>query len=238
MVELVGWHGDGPRLSLGALIDDPEAEVRRWAADLALDCERVRDVLVPVSNLLNGLRGPTLTGQGTPRNPFRCAPAGVSQAPGLAVWLEPGCPLVQPPNRFDTGRLWSSEPLEPAELAAVIASSGAIVPSIADLLVARNGLAEGLTLLRQRWVGTDGLVAAPASLPDGVGSVVVPGVSYTDLVARGATRRTGLRRPRPDPHGPGPRRRGTGAARRSSRRHDLRRQRQHRRRGRRTPRDR
>ena len=187
MVELVGWHGDGPRLALGALIDDPEAEVRRWAADLTLDCERVRDVLVPVSNLLNGLRGPTLTGQGTPRNPFRCAPAGVSQAPGLAVWLEPGCPLVQPPNRFDTGRLWSSEPLEPAELAAVIASSGSIVPSIDDLLVARNGLAEGLTLLRQRWVGTDGLVAAPASLPDGVGSVVVPGVSYTDLVARGAT---------------------------------------------------
>jgi hypothetical protein len=187
MVELVGWYGDGPRLSLGGLVADPEAEVRRWAADLALDCERVRNVLAPVSNLLNGLRGPTLTGQGTPRHPFRCAPAGVSQAPGLAVWLEPGCPLVQPPNRFDTGRLWSSEPLEPAELAAILARSGTIVPSIGDLLVARNGLAEGLELLRQRWIGTDGLVAAPASLPDGVDSVVVPGVSYTDLVTRGAT---------------------------------------------------
>lgn len=187
LVELVGWAGDGPRLSLAGLIADADVEVRRWAADLVLDCERVRAVLVPLSNLLNGVRGPTLTGQGTPRHPFRCAPAGVAQAPGLAVWLEPGCPPVTPPNRFDLGRLWSSEPLEPAELAAVLGHAGTVVESIGELLVGRGGLADGFDLLRQRWIGTDGLVAAPASVPDGVTAVVLPGAAYIDLVAMGST---------------------------------------------------
>jgi hypothetical protein len=78
-------------------------------------------------------------------------------------------------------------PPEPGEVVAHLRRAGAVLPDVADLLVGRDGLADGLAGLVTRWADTDGLVAAPATMPDGVGAVELPGYSYDELVALGGT---------------------------------------------------
>ena len=186
LLQLLGWRGDGPRLSLGELIAHPDTAVGSWLSELALDCDRVREAMSPVALLLSGFRG-GVQGSGSPDDPFRCRMGGDGRAPGLAVWLEPGCPPSRDLASLDTLALRAGVPVAPAELVAVMTAAAQVEPAIGDLLAGREGLPQGMELLRERWTGSDGVVAPPAALPDGVAREVLPDTSYDELVAAGAT---------------------------------------------------
>jgi hypothetical protein len=184
---LLGWNGRGARLDLAGLLGaQPELEVEAWLGELLLDCGRLRTALAPVTALLSGFSRSQPFGIGSERSPFRCPVAGEPRAPGLAVWLEPGCP----PRSDDLARplsgLSPDVPPEPGALVGALQIAARTLPDVADLLVGRDSLAEGLRLLQERWTGTDGLVGQPVALPDGVTPIEVPGYSYEELVALGS----------------------------------------------------
>ncbi|RLU03042.1 MAG: hypothetical protein D9N11_06105, partial [Ketobacter sp.] len=186
LLSLVGWSGSGARLQLGELISHPETALRSWLGDLILDCSNVRTVLSPMAYLISGFRLSAPMGSGNERDPFRLAIAGEPRAPGIAVWLEPGCrmPLDRyepPPGFFDR-----SEPPEEGVLVAALRDAGRTIPDLKDLLVGRENLAQGLQNLSDRITGTDGLLGQPAVLPAGVNGVDIEGYSYRELVALGA----------------------------------------------------
>lgn len=184
VTELLGWVGTGPRLGLDVLLGaDPAAGVEAWVAELLLDCSRVRAALGPVAGLLSGFSITSPLGDGTARSPYRCPVAGEPRAPGVAVWLDPGCP--HPPERPSTQvtTLLEGEPPEPEAIAGLLRSSA--LPDVVELMVGRDSLADGLAQLTDRWRATDGLVGEPASLPTGVTPVTLPGLSYAELLARG-----------------------------------------------------
>src|SRR5687768_9805914 len=53
LLELIGWKGEGPELSLAALVEsDPALAIKLWLAELALDCDRVRDAMGIIARLL------------------------------------------------------------------------------------------------------------------------------------------------------------------------------------------
>jgi len=186
LLDLIGWSGEGARLRLAELIDDPQAALRRWLADLALDCDNVRTALGPVSYLLSGFQRSSPSGSGNRNDPFRSPVAGVAWAPGLAAWLEPGCPL--PLQRYEPapGFFDLDEPPEEGVLVAALRDAARALPELRDLLTGRDRLEEGLRSLADRFTGTDGVLARPAVLPDGVTGIDMPDYSYRELVAMGA----------------------------------------------------
>ncbi|RLT96974.1 DUF6603 domain-containing protein [Ketobacter sp.] len=186
LLNLVGWSGQGARLQLGELISHPETALRTWLGDLILDCSNVRTALSPLAYLISGFRLSAPLGSGNERDPFRLAIAGEPRAPGVAVWLDPGCrlPLTRyepPPGFFDR-----SEPPEEGVLVAALQDAGRSIPDLKDLLVGRQSLAQGLQNLSDRITGTDGLLGQPAVLPPGVNGIDIEGYSYRELVALGA----------------------------------------------------
>ncbi|MEJ1109450.1 MULTISPECIES: DUF6603 domain-containing protein [unclassified Kribbella] len=187
LLDLVGWKGSGAHLSLAGLVGaDPGAALQAWLADLVLDCERIRLGLGPVAALLSGFSRSIPLGTGSARNPFRCPVTGEARAPGLAVWTDPGCATGYEDLVQRLGALTGGELPDPAAIAGVLRGSALALPDVADLLVGRDSLAEGLGLLLTRWTGTDGLVGLPATMPDGVTTVELGGLSYDELVALGS----------------------------------------------------
>ncbi|MGE3443366.1 MAG: DUF6603 domain-containing protein [Acidimicrobiia bacterium] len=188
LVGLVGWDRlASPRLSLGDLLASPGDALEGWLADLVLDCENVRTVLAPIAALLSGFRITQVIGSGSQRSPYRAPLAGEPLAPALVAWLDPGCP--PPPTRVGLAldRLTNADTApEPGEIVALLTDAAYHLPDIADLLVSRDSLAAGFTTLIDRWTATDGLVAEPAVVPDGVTTVSFDGVSYDELAALGA----------------------------------------------------
>jgi hypothetical protein len=187
-LRLIGWTGEGPHLALDQLFGgDPRVAVEAWLADLLLDCERLRIGLSPVAAVLSGFALRQPEGVGSERSPMRCPVAGVSAAPGLAAWLTPDCPPRVEDVIHPVSDLMGEVPAEPPALVGALAMAGRALPDVAELLVGRDGLAEGLALLGARWVGSDGVVGAPAAVPDGVRTpIVLPGTSYGELVAQGS----------------------------------------------------
>jgi len=185
-LDLVGWSGTGARLPLSALLSDPGSALESWAGDLVLDCEHVRNAMSPLTCLLSGFRQRSPLGTGNERTPFRAAIAAEPQAPGIAVWLDPGCAI--PRGRYEpaAGHFDLSEPPEPETLAAALKSAGTALPDLEDLVTGRDSLADGLRALLDRLTGTDGLLGRPISLPDGVNGIDLEGLSYRELVAYGA----------------------------------------------------
>ncbi len=186
MLELIGWTGEGARLRLTELISDPAAACRTWLADLVLDCDNIRIALGPLSYLLSGFQRSTPLGSGNAQDPFRSAISGEPRAPGLAAWLEPGCPLPlhryePPPGYFD-----SDEAPDADTLVKALRDAARVLPDLRDLLTARSRLDEGLALLAGRFIGTDGLLGRPQVLPDDVNGIDLYGYSYRELVALGA----------------------------------------------------
>ncbi len=181
---LLGWSGSGPRLELGALLGaDPRAAVEAWLADLVLSCGRVEAALGPLAGLLSGFTRHAPNGTGNRRDPFRCPVAGEPRAPGLYAWLEPGCAVPLPRLRLDLDPLLSAVVPEAGTVAEVLRL--APLPDVADLMLGRDSLGDGLDQLADRWSGTDGVVAEPTTLPPGVTAVSLAGLSYDELVARG-----------------------------------------------------
>ncbi|HEY4315383.1 MAG TPA: hypothetical protein VGO19_07755, partial [Actinomycetes bacterium] len=76
-----------------------------------------------------------------------------------------------------------------ATLAASLAAVAPGIHDLADLLVGRERIGEGLDSLVTRWAGTDGVVSAPSTLPGDVGLTLLDGMSYVELVAAGRERR-------------------------------------------------
>ena len=191
LLGLAGWTGTGAHLSLAGLVGaDPDSDaaqtVRTWLADLVLDCDRVRAALGPAAALLSGFGTSVPGGTGTARDPFRCPVSGEPRAPGLAVWLDPGCPPVLDELAQVMSGAGAGEVPDGATINGVLRAAGRAVPDLADLLVGRDSLARGLDLLLTRWAGTDGLVGRPSALPDDVASVELGGLTYAELVARGS----------------------------------------------------
>lgn len=192
LVGLVGWGrppgvGGVAHLPLSGLVGaDPAAAVREWLADLVLDCDRIRFALEPIAALLSGFSLGAPLGAGSARSPFRCPVASEPRAPGLAVWLDPGCAPVFDRQRPPVATLTTSSPPTTAAVVGLLRGTAAALPDLADLLVGRDSLADGLDLLKARWLGTDGLVGQPAALPTGVTGHELPGLTYDELVAFGS----------------------------------------------------
>ncbi|WP_152207342.1 DUF6603 domain-containing protein [Marinobacter changyiensis] len=184
-LDLMGWPGNGARLSLSALLADPKSALESWMGDLVLHCDHVRHAMSPLCYLLSGFRQWAPLGTGNERRPFRAAIATEPQAPGLAAWLDPGCAI--PHGRYEpaAGYFDYSEPPEPATMAAALRSAGTELPDLDDLMTGRDSLADGFRALLDRLTGTDGLLGRPASLPDGVIGVDLTGLSYRELMAYG-----------------------------------------------------
>jgi len=185
ILDLTGWAGTGAHLSLRELIDDPGAALQSWVSELVLNCSHVREAMSPLTYLLSGFREWAPLGTGNERRPFRAAIAADARAPGLAVWLDPGCAI--PRGRYETapGYFDYSEPPEPAVMAAALKSAGSELPDLADLMTGRDSLHDGFQALVDRLTGTDGLLGRPVSFPDGVTGVDLPGLSYRELMAYG-----------------------------------------------------
>ena len=199
---LLGWSGQGGRLPLAALLGpDPATAVRTWLADLLLDCDTVRSALGPVAALLSGFALSAPTGSGNADDPFRAPVAGAPRAPGIRVWADPGCAVPSGVVDVATGRLLGSPPPEPDTVVDVLRAAALRLPEVAELLVGRDSLADGLGLLADRWTQTDGLVGTPATLPPDVGSLELAGLSQPEIAALG---RSGLLLPQvtgPEPVG-------------------------------------
>lgn len=186
LTDLIGWNGEGARLSIEQLMNDPAAALEAWMGDLVLDCTNVRLAMGPLSYLFSGFRQWGPLGTGNERWPYRAAIAAEPNAPGVAVWLDPGCDIhrgrYQPPaGNFDAG-----EPNELASIADAIRAAGTELPDLAELMTGRDRLDEGFQALVDRFTGTDGLIGRPASLPSGVNGIDIGGLSYRELVAFGA----------------------------------------------------
>lgn len=187
LLELAGWTGSGARLSLEGLLGlDPGAAVQAWLADLVLDCDNVRTALGPVAALLSGFHTSVPFGSGSVRTPYRCPVAGEARAPGLAVWMDPGCATDFAELLPRLTALSIGEEPEPATIVGVLRGAAVALPDVGDLMVGRDSLAEGLGLLLTRWTGTDGLTGQPATLPDDVTALELGGLSYDELVALGS----------------------------------------------------
>ncbi len=181
LVTLAGWEGGAPRLALGGLLADPVAAVQAWLPDTLLDCAVLRRLLAPVAGLLAATTTPRLYGYGTADVPYLAPIAAHRQAPGVAAWLEPGCP----PYSEQLGTIsagGTADPTIDGAVAALVAAAE-VLPDVADLLQARPGLADGMAALVARWVGTDGIVGLPTTVPTGVTTLVLDGFGYDDLAA-------------------------------------------------------
>jgi hypothetical protein len=188
LIDLAGWDTRvNGRLSLAGLIADARAALSEWLADVVHDCDNVRLVLGPFVALLSGFRFTAPIGSGSDRSPFRCLVAGEPRAPGVAVWLDPGCPPTPLRIGLALDRLTGRDtPVEAGDIARLCTDAALTLPDVADLLVSRPGLADGLNTLVNRWHLTDGLVAAPAAIPVDVTAVIFYGFGYDELVALGA----------------------------------------------------
>ena len=185
VVDLLGWSGQGARLSLeGLLTGDAVATVEAWVADLVLDCEHVAWALGPVAALLSGFTLSRPFGTGNADDPWRCPLAGERRAPGLRVWADPGCAVTKTDAGIDLGAIVGAEPPELETVVATLRTAGEIAPDLADLMVGRDSLQLGLEGLATRWAQTDGVVG-PTTLPDGVTASVFEGLGYDTLLALG-----------------------------------------------------
>src|SRR6185295_16838989 len=117
----------------------------------------LRLALTPVAALLSGFNHLEPLGSGGERDPWRCPVTNEPGAPALAVWLSPACPPATnlPPA---VNQLGGETPAEPEALVEALQSAAETMPDVADLLVGRVHLADGLTELRSRWAGTDGVI--------------------------------------------------------------------------------
>ncbi len=193
VLELIGWLGDGAYLPLAELIVEPMAALKRWLADLVLDCDNTVTALIPLTELLSGFTVHRPLGFGSRQRPYRAPIAGEHGAPGVSVWLDPPCPLPDSeaesesrPGTFDA----PGDDPGPGIVAALHHAADALT-GIGDLLVGRPGLADGLGQLVERLTGTDGVIGRPETLPVGVTGHDAAGYGYRSLVALGAIDRLG-----------------------------------------------
>lgn len=185
VTDLFGWGTGGRNLALGDLLSanvpHTEAAIAAWVADTALDCANLRramGVLATVTSV-GARRDPF--GSGSADSPFIAPVTRDPRAPGIAAWLEPGCPAMA--DAFSSTGLDARQDVTLDAAVGYLRDAATSLPDIAGLLVGRPGLLDGLTSLVSRWVGTDGVVGAPVSMPSGVESVTLDGLGFDELLA-------------------------------------------------------
>jgi hypothetical protein len=190
---LIGWTTDpvesGPHLRLADLVADPDAALRRWLLELALSSNP--DVLARAAGLAGRLLGARdgagfglVTGSGTPGDAYLIHLAAGANVPALAVWWTPDGPAQRTITEVpETIRDWRpGDPGVPSvTLADALDHEATQAEDVADLLRGRPPTEAGLDALAARWVGTDGLVAPPASAPAGVDVRALPGAHHGTL---------------------------------------------------------
>lgn len=156
------------RLRLADMIDDPETALRDWLPQLLLS-DAGPKALEILADLFGG-SGPVhgfLEGTGHPDDPYRFAIA--EGLPNIAVWFPPAgleLHMVAAPEALQRWR--PGDPGLPAEaLAACLEAEATVASDVRELIEGRD-LSGGLAALGQRWVGGDGLIVPPPSVPAGI----------------------------------------------------------------------
>jgi hypothetical protein len=169
VLDLLGWRaGRSPVLSLPDLVTDPMAAIAAWAPQLILE-RGATAVMGLLADLLAavGPVGVVPLGTGHPDDPYR-----IDLGPGVpqpALWFPPsgleprGTAVPASVQAWRPGRPGlSSDDLEDA-----LEGEATLDPEVADLVRGR-ALASGLDALVERWTGSDGRIAPPATPPDGI----------------------------------------------------------------------
>ena len=187
VVSLLGWSGSGPRLSLGGA---PRAPIPSrpsrpgwptwsWTASGSA----TRSARSPGCSAASP--GAPRWAAGTDATRSVAPSPGEPRAPGLAVWLDPGCAVPDRGSGSVSTRCWA--PSRPSPRRSRRCCAAAPLPDVADLLVGRDSLGTGLSQLADRWTGTDGIVGAPGPSPTTSPRSTCEGKSYDELVAFGLT---------------------------------------------------
>jgi len=172
---LLGWDGAATvrTLSLSALVDDAQAELRRWAS-VTIGVDPVQRTVTDAAALTAAVT--TLADAlGIPLPEA----AGLRDAP--FAWALPGVQLLAAVAGSDVARLasrvtgtfagWSpGDPLPgPADVLAGVAADAGVDPLLADVLAGRSPGVDMIEGLVARWTDTDGvLTVAAAAVPAGV----------------------------------------------------------------------
>ena len=180
VIGMLGWapraaaRVEPVRLGLAALLADPAAALRAWAAGvLAGDHELLQRAVSMLASLLTGTREGAyglLGGAGSPLNPWRLPLAAGPLAAELVLWVGPHGPL---PGVGIVSRPWQAwrpgmDGLPVDVLAEAIDEQATRAADMAALRAGRDNLAEGFEALILRWVGSDGRIVAPQTGPAGV----------------------------------------------------------------------
>jgi large repetitive protein len=186
LTRLLGWlpgeGGDLSRLPLEALIQDPVAAVRAWVAALvrqgAVAQLARRLALVITGPAAPGLPAGTYRGRGDAHSPLAIPLAGGAADPLRVELLLWAGYVANDPGPLAPGSLIAAlgEPTDDANpspgaerVAAALERAGSVSDQVADLMVERRDLSDGLTALATRWTDTDGMVrAADAVLSDAI----------------------------------------------------------------------
>jgi hypothetical protein len=181
VVALFGWvrgappvgDADPARLSLQALLADPQAALQAWLAGIVKgDSELLRAGLQMLATLLTGtLQGDwgVLDGRGSPRRPWRVPLSVGPLSAELLAWVGPeGLPagntfVLRPWQAWRPGM----DALPSDALLEALTEQAELADDVAALREGRDELAAGLDALAARWAGGDGRVQAPAAVPAG-----------------------------------------------------------------------
>lgn len=175
---LLGWTDRGgagvPVLRLSALVLDPAAALKDWAASLAVS-DLAPSALAFLADLLTAAEGASglLEGSGHPDDPFRLQLSPTVPLPELAVWFPPQGVRPRLVNVPEQVRNWfpGQRGLTAEALSRALEMEAEVAPEVADLIDGRN-LAEGLRRIALRWKDTDGRILSPVSPPAGVTRVL------------------------------------------------------------------
>ena len=187
LATLTGWATGSPagahHLRLADLVRSPVPALKAWAGALATDPDLLRALTATVAHLTGGTRtGLTgsLTGAGTPLDPWLASLGAGGDLPALAVWLTPDGPRMAASGVGSALRSWRPglPGIDAQPLAQAVTDDAVSSPDAAAFAAGRESLGDGFALLQNRWAGTDGLVARPDSAPAGLLVHALPDLTH------------------------------------------------------------
>ena len=189
LLEGLGWSIDELRLDpdpdddaelqlrLADLVADAPAALREWLLALVISPRLPR-----LWRWLAGALGTVMAGSGHPDDPYRFRLH--ASLPNLALAFPPQGLAPRLVAAGDELQRWRPglPGLSSEALADALQAEAGVDAGVRALAQGRD-LAGGLEALLQRWTGTDGRVAAPEALPDGL-TLHLNGVSAAQLLGR------------------------------------------------------
>ena len=188
LVALLGWDLGQPsphRLSLAAAVGDAPTELARWARRIVSDADVIGRLTTSLARVFTGdslgVSG-SLSGRGTPAEPWALALGTDTDSPALTVALGPHGPVIAPSQTSDVLRTWRPglAGLPAAGLFQALVDEADVGDDIAALVRGRSPAAAGLAAIVSRVVGTDVLVAPPPTPIAGVTVMTRPATVWTE----------------------------------------------------------